>query len=181
MNKKVFSQRIQELSEEGSANPEDFFQINNRNMKPKQQQSISQNVYTPSTPPSQRINEEMEWFSEEDNEAYEGQLAVDVYQDNKSIYIKTAIAGINPDDVEVHLNNDMLTIRGKREHNEEVNDEQFFIRECYWGGFSRSIILPVDVKQDQVKANIENGVLTITLPKSKRPRNTRIKVAEVKS
>lgn len=128
----------------------------------------------------QQAQETEEWFSDEDTDAYEGQLAVDVYQDDKNIYVKTSIAGIKPDDLEVHLNNDMLTIRGKREMQEEISDDQFFIRECFWGGFSRSIILPVDVKQDAVNASIENGVLTVSLPKSKRPRNTRIKVTEGK-
>lgn len=162
---KPFSARVQGLAQEM---PEaDNFFAGQENMT---QENVS------AQPQAGAAGEE--WFAEEDADAYEGQLAVDVYQDDKNMYVKTSIAGIKPEDLEVHLNNDMLTIRGKREMQEEVSEEQYFIRECFWGGFSRSIILPVDVKQDQVKANIENGVLTVTLPKSKRPRNTRIKVTE---
>ena len=165
-NKNVFSQRVQGISQE-TPDADNFF-------------ATQENVSPQNQPTQAQAQTDSDWFSEEDTEAYDGQLAVDVYQDNKNIYIKTSIAGIKPDDLEVHLNNDMLTIRGKRELDEEISDEQFFIRECYWGGFSRSIILPVDVKQDQVDASIENGILTVSLPKSKRPRNTRIKVTEGK-
>jgi len=173
----IFKQRIQDLKEE--TNNE---QLNEEDYMAKQQtKPSSQNVYTSDTPPSQRVNADTDWFDDDDAESYEGQLAVDVFQDAKNIYIKTAIAGINPENIEVHLNNDMLTIRGKRDECEQINEDQYFIQECYWGGFSRSIILPVDVKQDQVKANIENGILTVALPKSKRPRNTRIKVIEAKA
>lgn len=135
----------------------------------------------PAPSPSKKIDlREEEWFKD-DEDSYDGQLAVDVYQDKKNIYVKAAIAGVKPTDIDIHLNNDMVTIKGKREQcHEDTQEDDYYIKECYWGGFSRSIILPVDVKTDQVKANIEHGLLTITLPKSKRPRNTKIEVKEVK-
>lgn len=128
----------------------------------------------------QAAAEPTNWFSEE-HDTYDGQLAVDVYQDKKNIYVKAAIAGVKPSDIEILLNNDMLTVKGKRYFREDIEEEDYYIKECYWGGFSRSIILPVDVKNDQVRATIENGLLTIILPKSKRPRNTKIEVKEIKS
>ena len=116
-NKKVFSQRVQGLAQDMSE--ADNFFATQENVSPQ----------TQGQQPQQAQPQE-EWFADEDTDAYEGQLAVDVYQDDKNIYVKTSIAGIKPDDLEVHLNNDMLTIRGKREMQEEVSDEQFFIKEC---------------------------------------------------
>ncbi len=104
-----------------------------------------------------------EWFDDQ----YEGQLAVDVLQDhNNNIVIISTVAGVNSEDLDVAITNDMVTIRGRRRPPFEVADDQFFFQECYWGGFSRSIILPTDVKSDQSKATLKNGVLTITLPKA---------------
>lgn len=107
---------------------------------------------------------------------YDGQLAVDVYQDEDAIIVKSTIAGVCPQDIDVSLNNDLLTIKGVRTMNEEVDEGDFFYRECYWGGFSRSIILPVDVLANQVEAKLENGILTIRLPKAEQIRATVIPV-----
>lgn len=98
----------------------------------------------------------------------EGQLAVDVYQDKGNIIIKSTIAGVEPEDVDITFDNDMITIRGKRKKDRTIMDGDYFYQECYWGSFSRSIILPVDVETDKIKATIRNGILTITLPKAKK-------------
>ncbi|MFA6511820.1 MAG: Hsp20/alpha crystallin family protein [Patescibacteria group bacterium] len=103
-----------------------------------------------------------EWL----DESYEGQLAVDVYQAGEEIVIKSTIAGVRAQDIDVDVNNDMVTIKGIR-HEETEQDSEYFYRECYWGGFSRSIILPVDVRQDNVKATLKSGVLTVRLMVSK--------------
>lgn len=95
----------------------------------------------------------------------EGQLVVDVYQTPKNIVIKSTVAGLRPENLDISLANDMITIRGKRENQEEVKKEDYYYKECYWGSFSRSIILPAEVRADEVKAELENGILTITLPK----------------
>lgn len=116
---------------------------------------------------------EEEWL-EDDFE--EGQLSIDVYQDPKSLIIKSTIAGVKPEDIDISINNDMLTIRGKREMNEEINEENYLYRECYWGSFSRSIILPVEIEADKIDASLENGVLTVILPKAKNAQQISIKV-----
>lgn len=103
-----------------------------------------------------------EWL--EDN--YEGQLAVDVYQDKNNLVIKSTIAGVKPQDLDISITNDMVTIRGKREQETKISDDNFFFQECYWGSFSRSIILPAEVKPDKATAALKNGVLTIVLPKA---------------
>ena len=118
-------------------------------------------------------NEE-EWLDEE----YEGQLSVDVYQTADEIVIKSTIAGVKPEDLDVTINNDMVTIKGKREDSKEVSEENYFYQECYWGGFSRSIILPVEVKAEEAKAQLKNGVLTIRLPKAKKSKAVSVKISE---
>lgn len=98
----------------------------------------------------------------------EGQLSVDVYQDKDNIYIKSTIAGVDPNDLDITFDNDMITIRGKRQQDKTIRQEDYFYQECYWGSFSRSIILPVDVDEDRIEATVRNGILTVVLPKAKR-------------
>jgi HSP20 family protein len=124
----------------------------------------------------QELKGNKDWLEEGD---YAGQLAVDVFQTKDEIVIKSTIAGVRPEDIDISINNDMITIRGKRDKDHEVADEDYFYRECYWGGFSRSIILPCEVKIDRIKATMKNGVLTIALPKAtKVSRVTVVKVKE---
>ena len=113
-----------------------------------------------------------EWFTQD----FEGQLTVDVFQTDKDIVVQSTIAGVEPDDLEIFLHDDMLTIRGKRQQTKEQKSADYFYKECYWGGFSRSIILPVDVNPDAINAEIKNGMLTIRLPKLERTKTVNIKV-----
>jgi len=117
-----------------------------------------------------------EWLS---GDYEEGQLSIDVYQSPKDLIIKSTIAGVKPDDIDISINNDMLTIRGKREMREVIDTANYLYRECYWGAFSRSIILPCEVKAEKIDAYLEDGVLTIILPKVKRKKDMKIKVKEV--
>ena len=105
-----------------------------------------------------------EWLNE-DTES-EGQLAIDVFQTDKKIIVKSTIAGVKLEDLNISLHNDLLTIKGQRSIKEEVKDEDYLFRECYWGSFSRSIILPSEVDNKRVEAELESGVLTITLYKA---------------
>lgn len=117
-----------------------------------------------------------EWLPEEEYE--EGQLSIDVYQTPEAIVVKSTIAGVKPEDIDISINNDMLTIRGRRQMLEKIKDDQYLYRECYWGSFSRSIILPVEVESEKIDAVLENGVLTVTLPKAKSAKQISIKVKE---
>lgn len=108
----------------------------------------------------------------------EGQLSVDVYQDNNSIIIKSTIAGVEPDDIDISFHNDMLTIRGERKHEKSIDEDDYFYKECYWGSFSRSIILPLEVQTDKIKATIKNGILTIVLPKTHHTDGKKISVED---
>lgn len=127
--------------------------------------------------------EEEEDGEEEENgwleqEFEEGQLSIDVYQTPAAIIVKSTIAGVKPDDIDISINNDMLTIRGKREMAENIKSENYLYRECYWGSFSRSIILPVEIEANKIEATLENGVLTVSLPKAKVAKQISIKVKE---
>ncbi|MAF13692.1 MAG: hypothetical protein CMI53_02250 [Parcubacteria group bacterium] len=108
----------------------------------------------------------------------EGQLQLDVFQDNKNLYIKSTIAGVSPKDIEISMHNDTLTIRGSRKQEHEIEEKDYYFQECYWGNFSRSIVLPTDVQSDKISADLKNGVLTITLPKSHQRRNIPIKITD---
>lgn len=122
-------------------------------------------------------NTEDVWDEMSEEIEEEGQLAVDVYQDKKNIIIKSTIAGVEPDDIDISIDNDMITIRGRREKQRDIDEDDYFYQECYWGGFSRSIILPVEVDAEQIEASMRNGVLTITLPKT-HAKDVSIKVRD---
>ena len=94
----------------------------------------------------------------------EGQLSVDVFRDGDTLVIRSTAAGADPDSLDVSFHGDLLTIRGVREVDDRVAEEDWFYRECYWGAFSRSIVLPYDVNPERADATIKNGVLEIRLP-----------------
>ena len=109
----------------------------------------------------------------------EGQLTIDVYQTPNEIVIKSTVAGVNPEDIDISISNDMVTIKGSRRKDEDVRTEDYYYQECYWGAFSRSVILPVDVEADRTEASFKNGVLTIRLPKIEKVKTRKIKVKAI--
>jgi len=113
-----------------------------------------------------------------DEDFEEGQLSIDVYQTRDDIVVKSTIAGVKSEDIDISINNDMLTIRGKREMEELIREEDYLFRECYWGNFSRSVILPVEVQAEKIEATLENGILTIILPKAHTAKQISVKVKE---
>ena len=94
--------------------------------------------------------------------------AIDMYQTDNEVVVKAALPGIKADEVQINVNNDILTIKGEVKHEEEKKDQSWHIRERSWGAFERSITLPTGVMADRAKADFENGILTITLPKSEK-------------
>lgn len=126
-----------------------------------------------SSAPSRRTIQEDPVPSGENDE---GQLTIDVYQTENDIVIKSTIAGVKPEDLDVSINNDMVSIRGERKNEEQVSEENYYYQECYWGNFSRSVILPVDVLADKAEASMKNGILTIRLPKADVTKSKKIQV-----
>jgi HSP20 family protein len=116
----------------------------------------------------------------EDNEEWlpetEGQLTIDVYQTPSDIIIKSTVAGVEPENIDISISNDMVTIKGARRKDEEVKTEDYYYQECYWGAFSRSVILPIDIEADKAEASFKNGILTIRLPKIEKVKTKKIKV-----
>lgn len=106
----------------------------------------------------------------------EGELAVDVYQTPDHIVLKALIAGVQPQTIDISLTREMLTISGVRSDEREVEEDNYFQRELYWGSFSRTILLPEEVDVDAAEASEKHGVLMIRLPKINKRRETKLKV-----
>jgi len=114
-----------------------------------------------------------EWMEEENEEA---ELAVDVFQTPTEIIVQTMIAGVKPEDLELTTTREMLTIRGKRQESRLINEENYFIKELYWGKFSRVILLPQEVEPEETEATEKHGLLTIKLKKIDKEKKTNVKV-----
>lgn len=106
----------------------------------------------------------------------EGELNVDVYQNQNEIVIKTMVAGVKPEDLDVSISRDMVTVKGKRESEKTIADDDYFHRELYWGTFSRTVVLPQEIDVDAAEAIEKHGLLIIRLPKLDKNRQTRLKV-----
>lgn len=114
-----------------------------------------------------------EW---DDNATMPGQLAVDVYETRERLYVKARTAGVNKNDLDVSIADNTLSIRGTLSAGTEEEVENYFVQECYWGEFSRSIALPVPVKEDEIEAVLKDGVLTISFTKVKQDTVKKIQV-----
>lgn len=114
-----------------------------------------------------------EW---EEDDTVPGQLAVDVYETKERLVVKARTAGVNKNDLDISIADNTLSIRGTLSAGNEENVENYFVQECYWGEFSRSIALPVPVKEDEVEAVLKDGVLTISFTKVKQETVKKIQV-----
>ena len=117
--------------------------------------------------------EKENWIEEESEE---GQLTVDVYQTANDIVIKTMIAGVKPEDLDISITRDMVTIKGSREETREVDEGDYFTKELYWGTFSRTILLPQEIEVETAEALEKHGLLIIKLPKVDKGKQTKLKV-----
>ena len=110
------------------------------------------------------------------HEDTQGQLGVDIYQTADAIVVKAFIAGVQPNSIDISLTREMLVISGTRTDEKEVEEEDYFQRELYWGSFSRTILLPEEVDVDMADASEKHGVLIIRLPKINKKRQTKLKI-----
>ncbi|MEI7463127.1 MAG: Hsp20/alpha crystallin family protein [Candidatus Taylorbacteria bacterium] len=117
------------------------------------------------------------WMEKETEE--EGELTVDVYQTPEMIIIKSMIAGVRPEDLDISITRDMVTIRGKREEEKTARDDDYFARELYWGSFSRSISLPEEIDVEDSEAVEKHGLLILKLPKLDKKKQSKLKVKTV--
>lgn len=117
---------------------------------------------------------------EEDEEEEDGgELSIDVYQTPNEIIIEAMLAGVKPEDLQISITRDMVTIKGRRDGNTQIAEDDYFYKELYWGSFSRSILLPHEVETDGVEAVEKHGLLIIRLPKIDKARQTKVKVKSI--
>ncbi len=112
----------------------------------------------------------------EDAVETEGQLTIDVYQTPEDIVVESAIAGVKPEDIDIDVSPDSVTVRGERRREHHVKEDDYFYQECYWGRFSRSVILPQEVDPERASVNFKNGILTVRMPKMNRHKARKLKV-----
>lgn len=105
-----------------------------------------------------------------------GQLVVDVYETDKELVVQSAIAGIKNDQIDVSLDNDILIIKGEREDPSKEKDKRYFLKECYWGSFSKEIILPREIDTGKIDAKVKDGILTVRMQKIEKAKNKKIEV-----
>ncbi len=113
---------------------------------------------------------------EKADEDFEGQLMIDVYQKGEELVVESAVAGIDPESIDINVTRDSITIKGSRERQEEVQNDEYFYQECYWGKFSRSVILPYEIDPERAQASFKNGILTVRLPKASTERTKKLRV-----
>lgn len=109
----------------------------------------------------------------------EAELAVDMYQTPTEIIVRTMVAGVKPEDLQVSIGRDMITLKGSRSSHHEVDEKDFFARELYWGSFTRTIMLPAEVDADSAEAIEKHGLLTIKLPKIEKDKTKSLKVKSI--
>ena len=112
-------------------------------------------------------------------EEIDAELTVDVYQTPTDVVVQAMVAGVRPEDLELTLSRDMITIRGKREESRTISEDNFFAKELYWGSFSRTILLPTEVDPEEAEAVEKHGLLTIKLPKIDKDKKTNVRVKSV--
>ena len=123
-------------------------------------------------------DDESEWHGQggPDDEEQDGELPVDMFQTGDAIVIRALVAGVSPDDLDIAITRDMVTIKGSREEYREASDDDYSHRELFWGSFSRTLLLPEEVIIDEAEAHEKHGLLEIRLPKVDKGRSTRLKV-----
>ena len=116
------------------------------------------------------------WMEEKNNEA---ELSVDVYQTPTDIIVQAMVAGVKPEDLELSITRDTITIRGEREENRTIDEDNFFAKELYWGRFSRTISLPAEVEPEEVEATEKHGLVTVKIKKVDKDKKNSIKVRSI--
>jgi HSP20 family protein len=116
------------------------------------------------------------WMEEENDEA---ELSIDVFQTPTDIIIQTMVAGVKPDDLELSVARDTVTIRGKREESRTIDEDNYFVKELYWGKFSRTLSLPAEVEPEEVEATERHGLLTIKIKKVDKEKKSTVKIKSI--
>jgi len=157
---------IREVSLEEEEKPEEKLEEEKLEEEKTEEEPLTSEVsIAPELEPEE--DEQAKWFESE------GQLAIDVYQTTNDLVVQAAIAGISPDSLDIIMENDVITVKGMREKPFEEKGD-YFSQECFWGSFSREVILPVDVDPNRAVAEMKEGVLTVRIPKILREKKRKI-------
>lgn len=113
---------------------------------------------------------------EKEAELTEGTLTIDVFQTENEIVVESAVAGVRPEDLEITATSESVTVKGERHREEHISDDRYFYQECFWGKFSRSVILPHEVDPEGSQVSYKNGILTIRLPKLQKHKTKRLNI-----
>ncbi len=116
--------------------------------------------------------EEDRWFQSE------GKLAIDLYKTGSDLVLRSTIAGVKPEDLEITIQGDIIEIKGVRSMPQDLGEKNYFIKECYWGPFSRQVILPEEVDPSRAQANLKDGILTIKVPALELNKQRKLEVKE---
>ncbi len=120
----------------------------------------------------QQVEEKRSW------DGPDGQLVVDVYETEKELIIQSAIAGIKTEQIDISLENDILIIKGERDNPSKDKEKRYFLKECYWGPFSKEIILPREIDTSRIDAKVKEGILTVRMQKIERAKSKKISIEE---
>ncbi len=173
----VVTQPVSQTQEEDLAEelaPDDDNIVEEREMV------IEEDLVEPAVPAEKAAGQQEAGQAKEGNEEwlndFEGQLNIDMYQTKDNVIIKSTIAGVRPEDIDITVANDMVTIRGARKKDENIPQDDYFYQECYWGNFSRSVIIPVDIESESIEADLKDGILTVIIPKAAKAKTKKVKV-----
>ncbi len=171
MKKRSFFDRLS-----GSAPMDDHYDAFDDDFPVHQGAQTPMRTITPSAQPTVAAAPSRSFSNIVEEDQSEGQLPVDVYQTPNEIVIRTFVAGVRPDELNVSISRDMVVIEGSREERDSVVDSDYFTRELFWGTFSRTILLPQEVDVDNSSAGAKDGLLSIILPKLDKARQTKLRV-----
>ena len=113
------------------------------------------------------------------NAEEEGELTVDIYDKDDIIVIQSTVAGVKPEDLEVSITSDMVSIKGTRQCVDRVSEDHYYYKELFWGTFARTVILPEEIDENHTEASLKHGLLTITLPKKKKGIAQKVKIKSI--
>ena len=153
-----------------------FFERLTGNMSMEEESSEPKKEYLIKGVKGDKKSDSNNWIEEENEEA---ELSVDVYQTPTDIIVETMVAGVKPDDLELSIARDMITIKGERGESRTIDEDNYFTKELYWGRFSRTISLPAEVEPEEVEATERHGLITIKIKKVDKEKKNTVKVRSI--
>jgi HSP20 family protein len=130
-----------------------------------------------------RVKEERDPFEEaytkKEEEEEDGELPIDIYETDDEIIVQTFVAGVRPDELHISITRDTMTIKGKRQASSSIEEDNYYVRELYWGSFSRSVDLPAEVEPEEAEAVEKHGLIIIKLPKIDKEKRAQVKIKSI--